>query len=271
MNNLIKHLTITLLLLLLSSVAMQAQIPERPNPPQLVNDFTNTLTPQEVQALERKLVSFNDTTSNQITIVIVPDFGGMDKADFAYQTGEKWKVGQKAFDNGVVVALRPKTNRHSGEVFIAVGYGLEPVIPDAIANRIIDIEMIPAFDQNNYYQGLSRGTDKLMGLAAGEFSSEQYKKETSGGGLIGLLVPLLALFIMIFAIKRGQSSQRDYGSSSRASGGMLAAMLLMGMGSRHSGNWNSFSSGSGGFGGGSGGFGGFGGGSFGGGGAGGSW
>lgn len=271
MNHSIHSIAIALFFLLATAGITFAQIPERPQPPRLVNDFTNTLTQQEQRQLENKLVRFNDTTSNQITIVIVPDFGGTDKADFAYKIGEKWKVGQKAFDNGVVIAMRPKTGRQSGEVFIAVGYGLEPVIPDATANRIVDIEMIPEFESGNYYRGLDLATDKVMGLAAGEFSSEQYKKDTSGG-LTGLLVPLIALFIVIMVIKRGQTTQQTYGSSSRPSGGLLAALFLMGMGGgRHSGNWNSFSSGSGSFGGGGSSFGGFGGGSFGGGGAGGSW
>lgn len=244
------------------------QIPERPSPPRLVNDMAGILSAQEKNYLERKLVNFNDTTSNQITIVIVPDFNGYDKADFAYRIGEKWKVGQKKFDNGVVIAIRPKTNRNRGEAFIAVGYGLEPVIPDAIANRIVDNEMIPYFEKKAYFKGLDEGTNTLMGLAAGEFTSDQYRKKTSGGGA-GFLVPIIVMIIVIVMIKRGNSSHRNINGRGGSSG-LLGMLLLMSMGNRHSGNWNDFSSGSGSFGGG-GGFGGFGGGSFGGGGAGGSW
>lgn len=266
-----KGIIISFFIALLGAITVTAQIPERPTPPRLVNDFTNTLTQQELRNLENKLVTFNDTTSNQIAIVIVPDFGGTDKADFAYKIGEEWKVGQSEFDNGVVIALRPKTNQQHGEVFIATGYGLEPVIPDAIANRIVDKEMIPLFEKNRYYEGLNRATDILMGLAAGEFSSEQYRKDSSPGAA-GYLVPVLALAIMIFTIKRQQYRQKTYqGRRSGSGGGGFLAMLLLGsMVGRQSGQWNNFSSGSGGFGGGSS-FGGFGGGSFGGGGAGGSW
>ena len=266
-----KGTLLSFLFVLFGTINLAAQVPERPTPPRLVNDFTNTLSRQEQQNLEQKLVRFNDTTSNQIAIVIVPDFGGTDKADFAYKIGEQWKVGQSEFDNGVVIALRPKTNRQSGEVFIATGYGLEPVIPDAIANRIVDKEMIPLFEENRYYEGLNRSTDVLMGLAAGEFSSEQYRKDSSPGAA-GYIVPILALVIMIFTIKRMQYRQRTYqGKQARSGGGGILTMLLLGsMVGRQSGQWNNFSSGSGSFGGGSS-FGGFGGGSFGGGGAGGSW
>ncbi len=266
-----KGIHISFLFVLFGTIIAIAQIPERPTPPRLVNDFTNTLSQQELRSLENKLVRFNDTTSNQIAVVIVPDFGGTDKADFAYKIGEEWKVGQSEFDNGVVIALRPKTNQQSGEVFIATGYGLEPVIPDAIANRIVDKEMIPLFEKNRYYEGLNRATDVLMGLAAGEFSSDQYRKESSPGAA-GYLVPIIALAIIIFSIKRQQYRQRTFqGKHHRSGGGGILTMLLLGsMMGRQSGQWNNFSSGSGGFSGGSG-FGGFGGGSFGGGGAGGSW
>lgn len=259
------------LLFTLSANLLPAQdnLPERPAPPRLVNDFANVLSPQHERALERKLVAFNDSTSNQITIVIVSDFNGYDKSSFANRIGEKWKVGQQEFDNGVVIALRPKTSRQKGEVFIATGYGLEPVIPDATANRIVDVEMIPHFENNNYYKGLDNATNVLMGLAVGEFNSDQYRKETSTGGA-GFLVPIIVMIIVLVVIKRGNSSHRNI-SGHGGNSGLLGMLLLMSMGNRHSGHWNDFSSGSGGFGGGGGGFGGFGGGSFGGGGAGGSW
>lgn len=262
------HKIMLSLIMLVLLLPAHAQIPDRPNPPRLVNDFTNLLSKREINYLEKKLVAFNDTTSNQITLVIVPDFGGLDKASFAYEIGEQWKVGQSQFDNGVVIALRPKTSRKNGEVYIATGYGLEPVIPDAIANQIVDREMIPNFQQDRYFEGLNQATDVLMSLASKEFSSDEYAQR--GNGSAGFLVPIL-VFIIIAFVMRGssQNSGRTYGRSGSRGNGLLAALLLMNMGGRSSGSWNDFSSGSGGFGGG--GFGGFGGGSFGGGGAGGSW
>ncbi len=243
-------------------------VPPRPNPPRLVNDYTGKLPPREVSMLERKLVAFNDTTSNQITVVVVNSFNGMDKAEFADRIGEQWKVGQKEFDNGIVILVKPKNGNQKGEVWIAVGYGLEPAIPDATANRIIDYEMIPEFRQNNYYEALDKGTDVLMALAAGEFSSADYAKKTGGSPFVSL-IPLLFIIVVIFWIFYARGRSYSVGKDTPFWTAILLGSLLSGRGS-HGGSYGDFRGG--GFGsGGGGGFGGFGGGSFGGGGAGGSW
>ena len=82
-----------ILFTVLTSTAQQ--IPSRPLPPRLVNDFSNTLTTSQEASLERKLVAYNDTTSTQIAVVFVNDLQGTTAADFAYQLGEKWGVGTK--------------------------------------------------------------------------------------------------------------------------------------------------------------------------------
>jgi uncharacterized protein len=102
-------LTLSVLIYTISIERVYSQnIPERPNPPRLVNDFAGMLKPEEVNMLERKLDSFNDTTSNQIAIVIVPTLGGDDKADYAQRLGEKWGVGQKGRNNGILILVKPK-------------------------------------------------------------------------------------------------------------------------------------------------------------------
>ena len=266
---------IILIITLTSFEAMsQIEIPDRPTPPKLVNDFTNILSSQEKDALERKLAQFNDTSSTQITIVIVPDFNGYDKSQFAYRIGQKWGVGQEEFDNGLVILLKPKeVGNKQGDVFIATGYGVEGAIPDATANRITEQEMIPEFKKGDYYAGLDKGTNILMKLTGGEYTAQEYQRQsTSDNKTAGFIVPILAMIIAIVLMKRSQKSRKTFGkNSSGASSGILTALLLFGMGGRHTGHWNDFSSGGGSFGGSTGGFGGFGGGSFGGGGAGGSW
>lgn len=264
--------SIILILAFLGTVnkTVSQDIPSLPDPPRLVNDYTGTLTSGETAMLERKLVAFNDTTSNQITIVMVNSFNGMDKAEFADRIGEQWKVGQKEFDNGIVILVKPKRGNQKGEVWIAVGYGLEPVIPDATANRVIDYEMIPEFRQNNYYGALDRGTDVLMGLAAGEFSSDEYAKNT-GASPFASLIPLIFIIFVIAWILIARSRSYSVGKDTPFWTAILLGSLLSGRGS-HSGSYGNFRGGGGfGGGGGGGGFGGFGGGSFGGGGAGGSW
>jgi len=263
-----KIYTTLLLVFVLFLSASSQDIPPRPQPPRLVNDFADMLNPQQERALELKLVRFNDTTSNQIAIVTVKSLGGYDPAMYANEIGEKWRVGQKEFDNGVVVLVKPKVGNEKGRVSIQVGYGLEPAIPDAISKRIIENEILPAFRNNNFYGGLNDATDILMQLAAGEISAEGYNKQTGTPGIFSLL-PFLIIIIVIFLIRSTQ--RRSYGMGKSNLPLWTALWLGSSMGRSGSGSWNGFSGGGSGFGGGGGSFGGFGGGSFGGGGASGSW
>lgn len=244
-----------------------AQVPARPDPPRLVNDLAGILSKNEAASLEETLAQFARETSNQIVVVTVRSLEGYDPADFAYRIGESWGVGQQDKNNGVVVLVKPKTADSKGQVFVAVGYGLEGAIPDAVANReIVDYEMIPRFKENDYYGGILKGTQVIMSLAKGEYSVAQYQEKVnsrSGGG--GFLFFLLLLVFFIFPILR----RRRFYSAGRSSLPFWIAMGMLGSGRSHGGSWGNFSSGGGSFGGG--GFGGFGGGSFGGGGAGGSW
>jgi len=257
------------LIILLLPLSFQAQdIPARPQPPQLVNDFANLFSSQEEQLLERKLRYFNDTTSNQIAIVTVNSLDGYDPASYAFEIGEKWQVGQKEFDNGVVILVKPKQSRNDkGKVFIAIGYGLEPAIPDALAKRIVENEVLPAFRNDEYYIGMNDATTVLMKLAAGEITAEGYNKQNSKSPLVGFL-PVIIILIVVLLMRSTRNRTDGLGRSSLPF--WTALWIGSSMGRSHSGSWNNFSGGGSGFGGG-GGFGGFGGGSFGGGGAGGSW
>ena len=147
-----KYIYNLLLLLICCNLSLSSNdLPDRPSPPRLVNDFTNLLSAEEALNLERKLVDFNRQTSTQIAIIIVNDLLGYDRAEYTYGIGEKWGVGQKGKDNGIVIMVKPKTPTSGGQTFIAPGYGLEAVVPDAIAKRIMENEMIPEFKANNYY------------------------------------------------------------------------------------------------------------------------
>jgi uncharacterized protein len=156
---------------------------------------------------------------------------------------------------------------------------LEGAVPDAIAKRIVEDEMIPYFKQNRYFDGLNKGTTTLMELTAGEYTADAYMKRSDsrngGGGLLGAIIPII-IFIVIFGrLFRGRRNMSHYGGRRGSSLPFWTALFLANqMGGRSGGKWNDFSSGGGsfgGFGGGGSSFGGFGGGSFGGGGAGGSW
>ncbi len=263
-----KKIIILLVALLGFTSILRAQIPERPTPQRLVNDFAHVLNEGEVNEMENALVQFAKQTSTQIVVLTVADLDGYDKADYAQRVGEKWGVGQKDKDNGLVVLLKPKTEDSRGEIFIATGYGLEGILPDAVVNNaVVSNEMMPRFKQNDYYGGLAAGLNVIMDISRGEYTAEQYQEKVSGGGR-GAGIPFFILLFVLFFSLFGRSRRRRFYSP----GSSLPFWLAMGMMSgshRSSGSFGNFSSGSGSFGGG--GFGGFGGGSFGGGGAGGSW
>jgi uncharacterized protein len=264
-----KFFLLSVSVLLLSSVSGFGQdFPAAPDPPRLVNDFTESLNPQEIQLLEEKLVGYNDSTSTQIAIVMIRSVGPYDISDYAFQLGEKWGIGGKENDNGILI-LAAMDDR---KVFIATGYGLEGAVPDALAKRIVNDMIIPNFKMQSYYEGLNQATDMIIKLASGEYKAEDLASEGDGGGAIIFLLLFIFLFVIIPLIKNRKDNNNHMGGRS---GGIdlwttiMLANMLKGSGG---GKWGDFSSGGGSFGSDSGSsFGGFGGGSFGGGGAGGSW
>ncbi len=271
-------MTIFLLALSLTAVQGQTLLP-RPEPPRLVNDYAGILSSEEARALEDKLVAFNDSTSNQIAVVIINDLQGYDRSDFAYRVARDWGIGQGDFNNGLLVLVKPKTASSNGQVFIATGYGLEGAIPDLACADIIDNEIIPRFRGNDYYGGIDAGTNVLMALASGEYSYGDRGGRPTAGAIPGVVIFLIILFFIII-VSAGSSNNKHLRKGGSSNIPLWLLMSMMGGGKSHGGSWGGFSGGgggSGGFGGfgggggGSGGFGGFGGGSFGGGGAGGSW
>ena len=266
---------ISVLFLVFFLLPISAQdFPEKPNPPRLVNDFSGFLKSDEIASLEGKLNGFARKTSTQIAIVVVPTLNGYDKADYAIQLAEKWGIGLKGKDNGILILVKPKRGNERGEIFISTGYGLEGVVPDAIAKRIVEVEVLPEFKKGQYYTGLDNASNTLISLTEGEFTADEYEQAHAGGGnsLVGFF--FFFVIIVVFSLITRAQRAKQYSMGHKTS--FLTAFLLGSMmGSSHRGHYNNFSSGSGGFGGfgggGGGGFGGFGGGSFGGGGAGGSW
>jgi len=255
--------TIILGLLILTSATLFADvIPERPYPPKLVNDFSGILSGDEIRQLETDLVAFDDSTGVQITIVTIDDFGGYTAAEFADILGEKWGVGRKKLNNGVVILIKPTGGQNQRKAHIAVGYGLESVLPDAICKRIVENEMIPLFKELQYFEGLNNGITVIKELALGEYPPEAYKKKTDKSPFLKFLPVLIFIIIFILLSRSGKSGSTLGGGGKSAV--FWTMMTMMNSRGGSSGGWGGGSSGGGGFGG-------FGGGSFGGGGAGGSW
>lgn len=258
-----KYLLLLITLLWYAGICPAQDFPSPMQPKRIVNDFTALLSRQDQARLEEKLRRFNDTTSTQIAVVTVPTLHGYDPNDYAQRLAEQWGIGQKGKNNGILVLVKPKSRDEQGQVAIAVGYGLEGAVPDAIASRIIRNEIIPEFQNDRYYEGLDKATDVLMKLTSGEYSAEEYAQDDSTEYILAGIFLLFILFI--FLASRFKSKGPD-GNSGSGTGHHQAGPFIF---------WGGLGGGLGGggsMGGGSfGGFGGFGGGSFGGGGASGSW
>lgn len=157
-----------------------------------VNDLTGTLSAEQRAALEQTLAEFEKRKGAQIAVLLVPTTRPEPVAMFAVRVQESWKLGRKGVDDGVLLAIA-KDDR---ELHIEVGYGLEGVLPDAIAKRIIEEDIVPRFKQGDFYGGIRAGTDRIMRVIEGEALPPPPRKGTGGEGGNWLL-PLL--FFVIFA------------------------------------------------------------------------
>jgi len=235
-----------------------SDFPAKPNPPRLVNDFAGMLTPAEVAELEHKVKVFNDSTSIEISVVIITNLGDYDISDYAERLGDYWGIGKKSKNNGVLLLIA-KENR---KAFIATGYGMEGVLPDMRCKRIIEADLIPQFKRSDYYNGIDFTIDAII-----RYSKNEYTADPSDqiGPRIKPAYVFLFIFLIIIIIGyfNRHNNTGNNGGRGRSGGGFGMFPPLGG------------GYGGGGFGGGGssggGGFGGFGGGGFGGGGSGGDW
>ncbi|HXK62414.1 MAG TPA: TPM domain-containing protein [Acidobacteriota bacterium] len=234
---------------------MQQELYERLNPTGFVNDFAGVFPPNQRSELESFLAEVERKTTSQIAVVTISSLEDNEIRDFANRLFERWGIGRRDQDNGLLMIAAIQDR----QVWIEVGYGLEPIIPDARAGRILDQYVIPSFRQGDYAGGLSAGARAIAQIIAQEAGVQidgapvrgSPSREVEGGGIGCLGYILIGILILVF-IRHP----------------FLFLLLLQilgggGGGSRRGGF------GGGGFGGG--GFGGFGGGSSGGGGAGRSW
>lgn len=260
-----KKLLIFFGLLLLGLYSFAQDFPAKSNT--LVNDYTNTLSAEEKQQLENKLVAFDDSTGIQIAVVMMRSIGDYDVNEYALELGRKWGVGGKEKNTGIVILVAKDDRKLS----IQTGYGMEGQLPDIITQQIRVNEMNPRFKEGDFYGGLDAGTDAIIKYNKGEYKAEakaSSRGEKGDGSPIGFVVIIVIVILIMIFRKGGGGGGQVIGGRGGASPfwWMLAGSMMSGGGSRGGGGgWGGGSSGGGG------GFGGFGGGSFGGGGSGGSW
>lgn len=245
---------LVILLCGISFSSISRDLPKRPEPAVLVNDFAGVLSAQDKALLEEKLVAFDDSTSSQLCIVILKTLDGEPASSYAPELFNFWKIGQESRNNGILILV----SMDSHEAFINTGYGMEEFVPDIMAGRIVQEDLLPYFKKEQYYEGLDKASTDLMQMLKGTFKGFKKKSNKQRIPPMAILV-LIVLGVILISKSKGGGG----GNYARTFGGAG----LGGFGGFGGGGFGSSSGG--GFGGG--GFGGFGGGGSGGGGAGGSW
>jgi uncharacterized protein len=232
-----------------------------------VVDDAHLLSPQTQQKLTGELAQLEAQTGRQLVVATVPDLQGYEIEDYGYQLGRAWGIGRKGQNDGAILLVAPKEHK----VRIEVGYGLEPVLTDALSNVILQQAVLPQFKQGHMEQGIVDGTEALIrqlalpdDQAKANVAQAAAQPQPARGGGAPAFAPVLAIFLVIWILSALFRRRSYYGGG----GGLwwLLPLILSGGGRR--GGFGGGGFGGGGFGGG--GFSG-GGGSFGGGGSSGSW
>ena len=221
-----------------------------------VVDTANLLSPEQEKAIDAKLAALEQQSQRQLVVVTIADLGGYDIADYGFRLGDHWGIGDKERDDGALLIVAPNERK----MRIEVGYGLEGVLPDVLAGRIIRNDIVPRFKANDYPGGIAAGVDaiaKQLTLPpdqAKKVVQEAQQAHSSDSGNAGTL--FFILFILFFFVLpmllRGRAG-RAYRRGA-APVVLWGPMIGGGFGGSHhrGGGWSGggFSGGGGGFGGG---------------------
>ena len=248
---------IALAISLIAGAASALEVP--PPPDRWFTDRAGIVTADQTRALDSKLEAFEQSSGAQFIIYVFPSLDGESIEDFTLRCVERWKVGQKKLDNGIVLFVFVDEKKAR----IEVGYGLEGAIPDAIASRVIRDYLAPHFQRGDYSAGLNAAADAIIARIRKEEAPvppiARPGASSDSAPAIGQVIFFIILFIIVFFVIMPSLNRRGGGC-----GGCFWPMMFLGGGGGRTFGGGGFSGG---------GFGGFsgGGGSFGGGGATGGW
>jgi uncharacterized protein len=187
-----------------------------------VNDYGDMISPQARATLETELAAFESADSTQVVVLTVPSLEGDVIEDFSIRVGDAWKIGQKGKDNGVILIVS-KADR---KIRIEIGRGLQGVLTDLLAGRIIDTVIKPRFKQNNFDEGFLEGTRAIIAATRGEFKPTP--KPTPYVSLNRYFEAfLVAVFLVLPFLRR---INRFLPIPAGAAGGPLLHLLLTGGG-----------------------------------------
>jgi uncharacterized protein len=194
-----------------------------------VNDYARLLPTRALQQLESRLTEREQATGAQMVVAIFPSLEGESLEDFGIRLAERWRVGDKRLDTGVILLVFVKERR----VRLEVGYGLEPVLPDATAGQIIREAIAPRFREERYAEGLQAAVEavygRIEGGAAGRPTVPPAPRSSVGRSewALGVFV-VLGIIALIMAREslggRGRARRRGYTAGGH--GGWSAPTVL---------------------------------------------
>lgn len=184
-----------------------------------VTDLTNTLSPEQRATLENRLAEFEAQKGSQIAVLMVPTTEPEAIEQYSIRVVDQWKLGREDVDDGILILVAKDDRR----MRIEVGYGLEGVIPDAIAKRIIAEIMVPHFRQGDYYGGINAAVDSLIQLIGGEPLPAPPPQQAGGSSSWQGMLPIL-LFggLIVGGIMRAMFGSFFGGA---ATGGLIGAAV----------------------------------------------
>jgi uncharacterized protein len=217
-----------------------------------VNDYAGVLAQDQLRSLESRLAQFEQETGHQVAVLTIPTLDGEDIEGFSIRVADNWKIGKKGFDNGVILVIAIKDRR----LRLEVGYGLEGVLPDAIAKTIISDYIVPRFRAQDYAGGIIAGIDAVLKVIKNEPLPESARKKAGDEGSnlnsIAMFVIALAVFaLMAFASTANRRRNNMWATRGRHRGPTIfGGPGGFGGGGFGGGSGGGFSGGGGGFGGG---------------------
>ncbi len=253
--------------LALLAAAVPAAAQQFPELTGRVVDQADIIPPAEEAALNAQLAGLEERSGRQLVVATVPDLQGYEISDYGYQLGRHWGIGSKAENDGVIFLIAPNERRMN----ISVGYGLEPVLTDALSGRIIRNDVTPHFKEGDFPGGIQAGVNAIAeqlelppeeAAARVAAADKAERKRAEGGNMGGLFFTLFVVFFF-FILPMMSAFGRRGKKHGRRSGPWGAAPIIIWGNDDHwggGGGWGGGGFGGGGFGGFSGGGGGFGGG-----------
>ena len=191
-----------------------------------VTDVAGLLKPDQSAALDAKLRAFEQARGSQVAVLVVPTTQPEEIEQYGIRVAEAWRLGRKGVDDGAILIVAVQDRR----VRIEVGYGLEGVLPDATANRIIDGDIVPLFRAGDYYGGISAGVDRMLRVIEGEPLPAPVARSPAHG-VPGLLQLLPFLFVAVFVGSSVMRAMFGRVGGAFATGGIVGVLtwLLVGV------------------------------------------